>query len=153
MTYLELKIPPVLFFVILAALMWLTGIVSAPAGFNGTLLLVLGLFSFILGASIALAGVIEFRRASTSVNPLNPNNASAIVDQGIFRYTRNPMYLGLLLGLFSWACYLDNLYALFFVIFFPFYMTRFQIKPEENLLESNFGKTYLSYKTRVRRWL
>ncbi len=153
MTYLELKIPPVLFFSIQAILMWLTSLVSADSGINGTLRLALGLFSLILGAGIALAGVVEFRRARTSVNPLNPDDASSIVSKGIFKYTRNPMYLGLLLGLFSWACCLDNLYTLFFVLFFPIYMTQFQIKPEEKLLESNFGKGYALYKTRVRRWL
>ncbi len=153
MTYLELKIPPVLFFAILTVLMWLTSMVSADSGINGTLRLALGLFSLFLGAGIALAGVVEFRKARTSVNPLNPNDASSVVSRGIFKYTRNPMYLGLLLGLLSWACYLDNLYALVFVLFFPIYMTQFQIKPEERLLESNFGKDYALYKTRVRRWL
>ena len=153
MAFLELKIPPVLFFTILAVLMWLTSLVFPDSGVNGTLRLALGLFSLILGAGIALAGVIEFRRAKTSVNPLNPNNASSVVSKGIFQYTRNPMYLGLLLALFSWACCLDNLYTLLFVVLFPLYMTRFQIKPEERLLESNFGKDYALYKTRVRRWL
>ena len=150
---MELKIPPVLVFAIWVALMWLTSLITNEAGLNEQFRLVLGIILFGTGGCIALAGVLEFKKAKTTFNPLNPNEASLVVSTGIYQYTRNPMYLGLLFGLFSWACYLDNLYSLIFVLFFLLYMAQFQIKPEERILESSFGNDYQLYKKRVRRWL
>ncbi len=63
------------------------------------------------------------------------------------------MYFGLLFWLCAWACYLENIFSLVFVFLFVVYMTQFQIKPEEKMLESDFGKEYLLYKNRVCRWL
>ena len=100
-----------------------------------------------------MAGVIEFKRVKTTLNPLKPDHANSVVSRGIYQFTRNPMYLGLLFILFSWTCNLDNLYSLIFVLFFHWYMTQFQIKPEERALQSIFGKAYDFYKERVPRWL
>ena len=153
MKFLELKIPPVLIFAIAFSLMWLTSRVSHQADMNGTFRLVFGIISLATGGSIALAGAIEFKKAKTTFDPLDPNLASSVVSTGIYQHTRNPMYLGLLFGLLSWAFYLDNLYSFIFVLFFHVYMTRFQIEPEERILNSNFGKTYELYMKRVPRWL
>lgn len=153
MKILELKIPPLLLFAITLALMWATAVMTHDMGMNGILRLVLGTLSLIIGGFIAISGVLGFKRARTTVNPMNPEKASVLVSTGIYQHTRNPMYLGLLFCLFAWACVLDNVFSLFFVVMFPIYMTRFQIQPEERILASVFGQDYETYKKQVRRWL
>ena len=106
-----------------------------------------------LGAACAIAGVIAFRRRRTTVNPLVPHEASAIVSAGIYRVSRNPMYLGFLLILAGCAVYLANGGAALLLPVFVAYMTRYQIVPEERALLAKFGPEYQEYLTRVGRWL
>lgn len=153
MKLLELKIPPVLVFFITAALMWLAALSFDDLGANKNLRAVLGCVCLFLGGFIAVSGVIEFRKAKTTVNPINPEKASSVVNSGIYRYTRNPMYTGLLFVLIAWGCFLDNFFSLLIIFVFLLYMTQFQIKPEEQILESIFGNDYIRYKEKVRRWL
>jgi protein-S-isoprenylcysteine O-methyltransferase Ste14 len=108
---------------------------------------------FAIGLAIALSAVAWFRRARTTVNPLAPETVSSLVTSGIYRVTRNPMYLGLLFALLAWAVLLANPIALIFLPLFVLYMNRFQIGPEETALEARFGSEFLSYKAGVRRWL
>jgi protein-S-isoprenylcysteine O-methyltransferase Ste14 len=105
------------------------------------------------GACISLMAVISFRRARTTVNPLRPGTASTLVTGGIYRHTRNPMYLGLSIILLGWAVYLANAPALLLLPGFVLYIYRFQIVPEERTLAALFGAEYQAYRTRVRRWL
>jgi protein-S-isoprenylcysteine O-methyltransferase Ste14 len=105
------------------------------------------------GIATALSGALTFRRAHTTVNPMKPESASALVNWGMFSVTRNPMYLGLLLALTAWAIFLSNPLAFFFLPAFVLYMNRFQIAPEERALTSLFGKDFDAYRSRVRRWL
>jgi protein-S-isoprenylcysteine O-methyltransferase Ste14 len=105
------------------------------------------------GASLDLAGLFHFLRARTTTNPLKPSNASALVTGGIYRFTRNPMYLGLATLLLAWAIYLANLAALAGPLLFILYMNRFQIAPEERALAAGFGAEYDAYRARVRRWI
>lgn len=106
------------------------------------------------GAGIAAAGGIAFRRAQTTVNPLTPEKASALVSGGIYRLTRNPMYLGFALFLLAWALYLASPVALLVgPSCFVLYLNRFQIAPEERALEKLFGEEFASYRQQVRRWL
>lgn len=115
----------------------------------------IGLAALLLikGAWMALAGVLEFRRASTTVNPMAPGEASAVVDSGIYRYTRNPMYLGFGFALLAWAILLAAPWALLGPMVFVVWMTRFQIRPEERALADHFGEDYRAYCRRVRRWV
>lgn len=106
-----------------------------------------------VGITISLAGVLEFRRARTTVNPLNPQAATAMVTSGIYRYSRNPMYLGLLFVLVGWALWLSNVIAFLLPPFFVFYINRFQIEPEERALSAKFGEAFRKYRRLVRRWL
>ena len=107
----------------------------------------------LIGAAFSLAGVISFRRARTTVNLMKPESASALVCGGVYRLTRNPMYLGMLFVLIAWAVFLFSAWALPGPAIFVFYMDRFQIAPEERVLSAMFGAEYLAYKSRVRRWL
>ncbi len=102
---------------------------------------------------MAVAGVREFRRASTTVNPLTPAAASAMVRSGIYRHTRNPMYLGMLLVLAGWAAWLASVAAVAVLPAFVLYMNRLQIEPEERALASLFGSDFEDYRRSVRRWL
>ena len=91
--------------------------------------------------------------AKTTVSPIKPQASSKLVNSGIYRISRNPMYLGFLIILIGIAAYLSNLFSLLLCPFFVMYMNRFQIRPEERSLKSFFGKDYINYKIRTRRWL
>ena len=137
----------------MAAVMWLVSRAVPTLGFALPARRALAACIAIAGVSTAIAGVIAFRRVGTSVNPLRPEKASSLVVTGVYRFTRNPMYLGLLLVLIAWALILSNVLALIILPAFIFYMNRFQIEPEEAALMSAFGSDFTTYKSRVRRWL
>lgn len=150
---MELKIPPLalvpLFGLLMLGLAWLTPELGIPAPWriwNAALLAVLGF-------TIALAGVIGFRLARTTVNPLKPESSSALVNTGIYRYSRNPMYVGFLCWILAWGVFLDNPLAFLLGLAFVPYMNRFQIIPEEKALTNLFGDDYLIYCKQARRWL
>lgn len=100
-----------------------------------------------------LSGVMAFRRARTTVNPLNPEAATALVIVGVYRYTRNPMYVGLATMLVGWAVYLAAPLALLGPPIFVLFIARFQIVPEERALAEKFGREFADYRKKVRRWL
>ena len=150
---LELRIPPLVLVAlfaaaIVAASVWIP-LVHVPVPGHRALALLLVL----AGLGVALAGVVAFQRAHTTVNPMAPQRATAVVRTGLYRLSRNPMYLGLalaLLGLAAWGSSLTG-YAL--VPAFCAYLTRFQIKPEERALGERFGPQLSQYTASVRRWL
>lgn len=107
----------------------------------------------IAGVAIALAGVVELRDARTTVSPLSPNRASALVVSGIYGYTRNPMYLGMAILLVAWAVQLSHPLALLGVAAFVAYIHRFQIIPEEKAMHALFPGAFGAYARRVRRWI
>lgn len=153
MRALELKVPPVPLAAVFAAAMfglsWLT-----PSGHfvaTGSQVAALGLA--LSGAAVALAGVFSFRANKTTVNPLTPTASSTVVSTGVYRFSRNPMYLGFLLALTGWAVYLSNAFAVLLLPAFVAYMNRFQIKPEERALLAKFGPRFAEYMAAVRRWL
>jgi protein-S-isoprenylcysteine O-methyltransferase Ste14 len=151
--FLELKIPPPIVAVLAAGFIW--GASRAVPTFGFTLphrnALVLALL--LAGICVAVSGFTAFRRARTTVNPLKPKQASTLVRSGIYRYTRNPMYLGLLLVLLGWALLVSNVIAFVLLPAFILYLNRFQIAPEERALASIFGQEFAAYKAKVRRWL
>lgn len=110
-------------------------------------------FAVIIGVAVALAGVISFKKARTTVNPLKPGTASSLVTSGIFQYTRNPMYLGMVIAIFGFAVLLSSWLSLLGVVAFVLFIQYFQIKPEEVALTECFGEQFTQYKTRVRPWL
>lgn len=155
MRWLELKVPPVLLFAALAAAMY--GLARATPAWTlalpGAAAAAVAVALAAIGVVIALAGVVEFRRSRTTVHPQHPEKASAVVTDGVYRWTRNPMYLGLLLALAGWVVFLANLAALAGLPAFVAWMNRFQIGPEERVLAAKFSPAYASYCARVRRWL
>lgn len=151
---MESRIPPLLVAVLLGLLVWL-GARNLPGTLELAIEWRIGLALVLLlgGVFTCVAGVISFRRAFTTVNPLRPEKASALVCSGIYRYTRNPMYLGFAAFLLGWSIFLAWLPALLSVLGFVAYMNFFQIKPEERALEGIFGSKFTQYCSQVRRWL
>ena len=150
---LELKIPPVVVVAIAMALMWLTARATPTllVLFPGRM--VLSILFVALGVAIIAAGVRSFVKANTTVNPHQPSASTFVVTTGIYRITRNPMYLGMLLVIVAWMIYLANAAAAIFPFLFAAYITRFQIQPEERVLIEKFGAAYEAYRASVRRWL
>lgn len=153
MPNLDNRIPPPLIaasaVLLIGLLSFLPGHFPLPYGLRIALMIVL----FAMGILLGIGGVIAFKRAQTTVNPLKPETASTLVVGGVYQYSRNPMYTGLALWLVAWALYLDSVIALAGVAVFVSYMTRFQIKPEERAMQALFGAQFELYKARVRRWL
>ena len=150
---LELKIPPLLVWLLFAGAMLLLARCAPGLSFALTGRLPLALALALLGLAVAAAGVIAFRIARTTVNPLTPSASSSVVSSGVYRVSRNPMYLGFFLVLAGWSLYLSNAAAIFLLPAFVAYMTRYQIKPEERAMVGKFGSVYAEYMARVRRWV
>lgn len=153
MHWLENRIPPPLVAALFGLLMWLAarqlpGGLVLPIEWRAGLALVV----LLAGVVICLASVLSFRNARTTVNPLKPETASALVSSGIYRYTRNPMYLGFATALLAWSIFLAWPPALLGVLSFVLYMNRFQIGPEERALTGLFGSAFAQYCSQVRRW-
>ena len=148
--------PPVIDLACAGAMAWLAGAVPAarlwpPGGAWWVWVLALGLAT--VGALVALAGLIEFRRARTTFNPLAPQRARTVVTSGVYRHTRHPMYLGMLIVLAGWAVWLGSAAALLGLPLSVLLLNGLQIGPEERILRERFGQDYVDYTARVRRWL
>jgi len=152
MNSLDLKVPPLLLTLLAAVGMWLIASMDLLPVELQARTLVAGFFAT-AGVCIAAAGVVAFRRARTTVNPLTPDAASSLIDGGVYRFTRNPMYLGFLLMLLGWSVFLGDAATLPVVALFIWYLNRFQIEPEEKALAARFGDGFARYRRRVRRWL
>jgi protein-S-isoprenylcysteine O-methyltransferase Ste14 len=149
----KLRVPPVALFVVVALLMWAVAawLPSWRIALPGRTL-VAALLLLAAGA-IGIAGVRAFERARTTVDPLRPEKASALVTSGIYRRTRNPMYVALAIALLGWAVWLEHPLALLGVAAFVAWINRFQIAPEEHALRALFGTEFERYCSEVRRWL
>lgn len=133
------------------------GWLGSRLAFGGELVLpyrkVLVVMLVLAGLVVAMSGLLAFVRARTTVNPKAPERSSAVVSSGIYRYTRNPMYLGFVFLLTAWAVYLGHLVPWLLIPLFMVFLTRLQIRPEERALTKLFGDEYREYRQRVRRWL
>ncbi|MDP7038142.1 MAG: isoprenylcysteine carboxylmethyltransferase family protein [Myxococcota bacterium] len=153
MRALELKIPPPLLTALFALVMWGISFITPLVDYPRYTQLLLSVAFAGLGLCIILAGGWDFKKASTTVNPLKPQNSSTLVQSGLYAFSRDPMYLGLSLGLFGWSLYLSAPLSLLGIAGFMFAITRLQIIPEERALEERFGEEFSAYQTKVRRWL
>ncbi len=151
MNRLRNRVPPVLVAALCGLLMWF-GTVAEEFSLTLWQLLLASVLLLLAGA-ICLAAVLGFRRARTTVNPLAPQQASSLVESGIYRYSRNPMYLGFVIALLALAVVMGSLYALLGVVAFAVYIHYLQILPEEQALQQRFGTSFRSYKQRVGRWV
>lgn len=147
------RVPPVALFLIVALLMWIV------AGWQPSWRIALrgrtaaAVLLLLVAGAIGIAGVRAFGRARTTVDPLRPEKASVLVTSGIYRRTRNPMYVALAIALLAWATWLGHPLALLGVAAFVAWIDRFQIASEERALRALFGTEFERYCREVRRWL
>ena len=153
MNWLELKVPPPAVALLTCAAMWGFSLFTPVLDVSMFNRAIAALVIASIGAIVAVSGAAGFRKAKTTLNPTTPQSASSLVTSGIYRYTRNPMYVGVLLVIVGWAAFLSSPWALLGPVVFVLYITRFQIQPEERVLSGLFGAAYIDYQSRVRRWL
>ena len=153
MKWLEMKIPPAVIFLIFASGMRGLAQTFPWAGIScpGHRLLAAALCT--AGMFLGLAGIRTFRQARTTFHPGRPEHVQVLVRGSVYRISRNPMYLGLLVGMASWGVVLANGLSLLLLPGFIAYMNRFQIFPEEYILQDKFGAEFEAYCRTVRRWL
>ena len=133
--------------------MWVVAWAAPAFGFAFPAHFISAMGVVVIGIAIAGMGVFSFSRAKTTVNPMKPDSSSTLVVSGIYRLTRNPMYLGILLLLIGWGIFLSNALAFLVLPGFILYMNRFQIEPEERALTRLFGQAFVTYRSQVRRWI
>jgi protein-S-isoprenylcysteine O-methyltransferase Ste14 len=153
MPSLDHKIPPPIVGAFVGAAMWAISALgpqlsTAPGPRHAAVVILI-----VAGVAFDLLGLLAFRASRTTVNPLKPERTSALVTSGVYRLSRNPMYVGMTLLLLALAIYFSALLPFVGPLIFVLYITRFQIQPEERVLDSMFGQEYQAYAARVRRWL
>ena len=150
---LALKVPPPVVALVFAAVMWVLSrlVVTAQTSVPNRTVLVIGLV--LIGVLFGFSAMGAFLRARTTMNPTKPETTSTLVTRGVFRITRNPMYVSLVFYLAAWCVYLSNWVAPLLLPVFVLYIDRYQIKPEERALMERYGPEFAAYKARVRRWL
>lgn len=152
MTFLETRIIPPMVMAIFAVLMW--GVAQMSPSFDiGILGNILSKTFLIAGFAILFVAAFYFFKAKTTLNPMNPSNTSALVTTGLYKFSRNPIYVADVLFLLSWGFYMSNIFSLLIILGFMPYLARFQILPEERALEEIFGADYVAFKAKVRRWI
>ena len=149
---MKIKIPPPIIVFIFAGILFLLNKYLPVGSFNffgrtGLMYVVVG-----IGFLLMVISLLQFYRQKTTTNPINPEQASKLVTTGIFKYTRNPMYLAMLLFLIAFALQLGNAFNSLVLTSFVYYMNNFQIKYEEEALLKKFGKEYKLYRKATRRW-
>ena len=148
---IENKIPPPVVALFFGVVMWL--ISSDPQDPISTTR-ILGIFAcWLIGTYFSVSALLLFRKAKTTVNPLQPQSATSLVVSGVFSLSRNPMYVGVAFILLAWSIYLGSSWALLGVVGFVIFINQFQIAPEERAMLALFGEEFVSYSKKVRRWL
>jgi len=152
MRFLELKIPPPILVISTATIMsgmWYCQFCPLSNPLHLLVTIICGTVGFVFW----ITGMIQFGKSGTTIATTHPEKASLLVNTGIYRYSRNPMYVGVSLFLFALGIFLDDGLALLMIPLFVVYLTYFQIIPEERALEKRFGDEYHEYKKSVRRWI
>ena len=145
------RVPPPVWFAAAFAAIWAIQRILPTGNVIPDTIRVLGFFQIGLGLLLALDVAIRFFRQRTPIHPFE--EARALVTDGMLRFSRNPIYLGMLLILFGAALVWGTLPGLFVLPLFMAALTRFVIRDEEAMLEARFGDAYRDYRARVRRWL
>jgi len=149
---MKLKIPPLVITVVFGLFMYLLATYSPVGYFDFFGRMYLMYLLFFLALLIGAVSLLQFFSSKTSLDPRTPSKVSKLVTGGLYQYSRNPMYLALLLLLLSWGLYLGNAFNTLLAAGFVYYMNTYQIIPEEEVLTNMFGKEYQKYCVMVRRW-
>jgi protein-S-isoprenylcysteine O-methyltransferase Ste14 len=145
--------PPPIVTVLIGAAMWLVTFFEPALPLSRPLRVIVASLLLAIGIFVLASGVLAFRRSRTTIDPVQIHRASALVAHGIFRFTRNPMYVGSTMLLTSWAVFLSVPFTLLGPVAFVLFTTRFQIIPEERAMRAKFGEAYSRYQSSVRRWI
>ena len=149
---MKFKLPPALTLALFMGLMYLLAMFLPVGYFDFFGRFVMIKILLISAAVIVLIALIQFLRAKTTIDPMNPSKAERLVTGGVYNYSRNPMYLAMLLLLLAWGLWLGNAFNTVLAAGFVAFMNRFQINEEEAALKARFGKPYEQYCLKVRRW-
>ncbi len=150
---LELRIPPPLVALICAVLIWALNRLFTQFDYDFTGQRSIAIFLLAVGLTIDTLALLKFRQQKTTINPMKPNESTDLVITGVYKFSRNPMYLGLLIILCAWTLYVGNLISIVVLPIFIFYITKFQVLPEEAIMLKKFDQSYVEYKQKVRRWI
>ena len=150
---LENRIPPPLVVVLIGAAMAVIAWFTPALEIGSNVRFAVGGIAIALGALVAVQGARMFWRNKTTINPVDLESASALVTSGVFRFSRNPMYVGFTAMLVGWAVCLAAPWALVGPVAFVLFTNRFQIIPEERVMRDKFGQAYDDYQAQVRRWI
>ena len=145
------RIPPPILALLMIGLVYLSSLLIGSVSFDYQASL--SVLLVIVGLSCALASFRLFARNKTTISPLTPSETSVLKTQGMYRYSRNPMYLGLLLLIIAATIWFGTWFGIIISLFFILLMNILQIIPEEEALLQIFGEEYLEYKKKVRRWI
>lgn len=149
---MKLKVPPVLVLGVFGVLMYLLSY-FLPVGYFDFFGRKYATYALLAGAAgIGVISLLQFFKSKTTVDPTAPSKASNLVTSGVYQFSRNPMYLGMLLILIAWGIWLGNAFNILLAAGFVGYMNKFQIVPEEEALGEMFGNAYKQYCTLTRRW-
>ena len=151
--WLENRIPPPLVVVLIGAAMAVIAWFTPALEIGSNVRFAVGGIAIALGALVAVQGARMFWRNKTTINPVDLESASALVTSGVFRFSRNPMYVGFTAMLVGWAVCLAAPWALVGPVAFVLFTNRFQIIPEERVMRDKFGQAYDDYQAQVRRWI
>ena len=150
---MKLLIPPPVYALIIGVLMWFLNRYFPIVHFIDSPWNKIGVAMIVVSAVSDFWSIFLFLKKHTTANPMKPENTTGIITKGLYKITRNPMYVGLLIILTGYAIWLGSLTPFFVLPLFYLLITEMQIKPEEEILERKFGQDYLNYKNSVRRWL
>jgi protein-S-isoprenylcysteine O-methyltransferase Ste14 len=150
---LELKVPPDVVWVLVAGLMWLVSLRTPRLDVASPVRVGIAVALTIVGVWLVVSARMSLSKANTTWRPMTPGQATALVDTGVYRVSRNPVYLGMLFVMLGLAVALSSPAALALSAVFVLYIDRFQVEPEERALSAVLGREYLDYQARVRRWL
>ena len=145
---LDTKIPPPIVTIIILLIIYLFDL--NEYNLNTDIISIITLF---IGLIFIISAVIQFINRKTTVNPTKPHKTSTLVITGTYKITRNPMYLGMLLIIISFALYNASIISIILIPLFIFYINKFQIEPEEFEMRKKFGKEYEDYCKKVDRWI
>lgn len=150
---LECKVPPPIYMLLFSTIAYLLFVYAPLYTLRNASWKIGGWAIIALGFIVIVTAAIQFKSSNTTLSPVSPKSTSVIVVSGIYRFSRNPMYLGMLFILSGWVLALGGLSGVIVVPLFIMTITKFQILPEERALQESFGDQFLLYKNNVRRWL
>ena len=148
---MKTKIPPPIIALICIVINYLSTYLINPIKFPN--IEIIGGLILLLGVATAMLATLLFKKDKTTVNPMNPEETTTLVTTGIFSITRNPMYLGLFLSISSTILFFGSWFGIIILMFFVWYINKFQIIPEEEAMKKLFGSKYSEYRQKVRRWI